>query len=159
MDGVPAFPEPIIRRAQIGDCEQIASLAVQLGYPSSAQEIESRLTKMQDNQSYAVYVAELAGGVLGGWIGVCVCRSVEAAERAEISGLVVHEEMRSQQIGQRLVEAAEDWSRSVGCDEIRVRSNVIRDRAHSFYIRNGYREAKVQKQFRKRLTIEKSSLA
>jgi len=32
-----------------------------------------------------------------------------------------------------------------------VRSNVIRDRAHKFYERQGYEHCKTQKAFRKRL--------
>jgi len=145
-------PEVIIRRAQLGDCEQIAKLAGELGYPSSAREIQDRLSNMQGYPDYAVFVAEFPDGVVGGWIGVCVCRSLESRERTEITGMVVDKAMRSRGIGRKLVAAAEDWSRSVGCDEMRVRSNVIRDRAHRFYIQNGYQETKIQKQFRKRLT-------
>ena len=34
---------------------------------------------------------------------------------------------------------------------VRVRSNVVRDRAHAFYEREGYRKVKVQQVFEKRV--------
>src|SRR6266550_2924266 len=38
-----------------------------------------------------------------------------------------------------------------GCKSMSVRSNVIRERAHKFYERNGYEHYKTQKSFRKPL--------
>jgi GNAT superfamily N-acetyltransferase len=70
---------------------------------------------------------------------------------AEINGLIVEEETRSRGIGRALLDAAEQWARNCGCVVISVHSNVNRDRAHSFYKRNGYEPYKTQELFRKRL--------
>jgi len=51
----------------------------------------------------------------------------------------------------RLLAAAEEWARKHGCKGMSVRSNVIRERAHKFYERNGYEHYKTQKSFRKPL--------
>jgi GNAT superfamily N-acetyltransferase len=91
-----------------------------------------------------VYVAELANGMIAGFISVYIFRAVEVDGFVEISGLVVDEMMRSAGIGQRLLEAAEGWAREHGFDGISVRSNVIRERAHAFYERNGFRRGKTQ---------------
>jgi GNAT superfamily N-acetyltransferase len=141
-----------VRPARAEDNARLAELAGQLGYPSLAAEIAKRLAGMEGRRDYAVFVAQLAsGGEIAGWIGVFIYRSVEADARAEISGLVVDEGVRSQGIGPRLLERAEEWARERGCAAMGVRSNVTRDRAHAFYERLGYEHHKTQKAFRKQL--------
>jgi GNAT superfamily N-acetyltransferase len=57
----------------------------------------------------------------------------------------VDEQIRSRGVGRLLLEAADRWARSKGCNAISVRSNVIRERAHQFYARNGFEHVKTQK--------------
>ena len=139
-----------IREAQPRDYARIAELAGQLGYPSSADEIAKRFDGMQHSNENAVFVAQL-GGEIAGWVAVFVYREVEADARAEISGFVVDERYRSQRVGMHLLARAERWAREKGCRAIGLRSNVIRDRAHAFYERHGYKHVKTQKSFRKDL--------
>jgi GNAT superfamily N-acetyltransferase len=129
----------------------MADLAVQLGYECTGEEVQKRLSQMQDPRQYAVFVAELGEGRIAGWIGAYLFRSVETRSCAEISGLVVDQAIRSRGIGKILLDTAEGWARSNGCDTVSVRSNVKRDRAHRFYSNNGYEHAKTQKEFRKNL--------
>lgn len=140
-----------IRPPRAEDHERMAELAGQLGYPSTAADVGKRLAGMEGRRDYAVFVAQLASGELAGWIGVFIYRCVEADWRAEISGLVVDESVRSQGIGPKLVKRAEEWARERGCAAIGLRSNVIRDRAHGFYERLGYEHYKTQKSFRKKI--------
>jgi len=65
----------------------MADLAGQFGYDSTAEEIRERLDEMQGPGQCAVYVAELSGRQIVGWIGVYLFRSVETRCCAEISGL------------------------------------------------------------------------
>jgi GNAT superfamily N-acetyltransferase len=140
-----------IRAPRESDYARIADLAGQLSYPSTAEEIARRLDNMEGSPNHAVFIAELENGEIAGWIAVFVYRTVEAAARAEISGLVVDERFRSQRIGEGLLAHSEEWARERGCGTIGLRSNVIRDRAHAFYERHGYRHVKTQKSFRKQL--------
>ena len=48
----------------------------------------------------------------------------------------------------------QDWARAQGFASMRVRSNVIRERAHRFYEREGYARIKAQAVFRKPLAAE-----
>lgn len=129
----------------------MADLALQLGYDCTREEIQERLSHMQDPNLYAVFVAELPGSKVAGWIGAYVFRSVETPSCVEINGLVVEQSFRSRGIGKLLLAAVEQWGRSVGCETISVRSNIKRKRAHRFYANNGYEHLKTQKEFRKNL--------
>ena len=137
--------------AQASDHARIAELAGQLSYPSTPEEIARRLQGLQRTAEAAVFVAQLESAEIAGWIAVFVYRTVEADARAEVSGLVVDESVRSQRVGEHLLARAEQWAREHGCQAIGLRSNVIRDRAHAFYERHGYAHVKTQKAFRKQL--------
>jgi 3-methyladenine DNA glycosylase AlkD/GNAT superfamily N-acetyltransferase len=140
-----------IRRAGSSDAPQLAELSGQLGYPTTAAEIQKRLRNLKPASKNALFVAESPGGGIVGWAHVSVTHLVEVGTRAELNGLIVADGQRSLGAGARLLEAAEDWARKRGCPSISVRSNVIRERAHTFYERQGYEHYKTQKAFRKTL--------
>jgi GNAT superfamily N-acetyltransferase len=140
-----------IRLAKRGDIKQIAELAGQLGYPSTPAQIAHRLRTLKPANQQAVLVAELPNGNVGGWLHVSVSPQIETDLRAEVNALIVADGQRSLGAGAQLLQAAESWSRKRGCKSMSVRSNVIRERAHKFYERNGYEHYKTQKAFRKPL--------
>ena len=140
-----------IRKARRGDAEQIAQLCGELGYPATAVQITTRLRQLTPVSKHAVFVAESldAATSLTGWVHVSVAHLLEGDIRAEVNGLIVLEGKRSAGAGAKLLAAAEEWARKRGCKGINVRSNVIRERAHKFYERQGYEHYKTQKAFRK----------
>jgi GNAT superfamily N-acetyltransferase len=140
-----------IRRAKINDSPRLAELAGQLGYPSTPAQIRERLRRIQPASQHAVFVAESANDGVVGWLHVSRQPLLEVEMRAEVNGLVVADGQRSLGAGARLLAFAEDWARKHGCKSMSVRSNVIRERAHTFYERNGYEHYKTQKSFRKPL--------
>jgi GNAT superfamily N-acetyltransferase len=140
-----------IRRAKAGDAAQIAELSGQLGYPATAAEVRERFRGIRSASEHAVFVAESAREGVIGWLHVSRQPLLEVEIRAEVNGLVVAEGQRSLGAGARLLAAAEEWARKHGCKSMSVRSNLIRERAHKFYERNGYEHYKTQKSFRKPL--------
>jgi GNAT superfamily N-acetyltransferase len=134
-----------VRPPEPRDYRKIADLASQLGYPSTAEQVQKRIDAMANSSRHAVYVAEFPEGQIAGWIGLCVFRSVEQDACAGISGLIVDQQIRSRGIGKALLDAAEKWARSLNCIAISVHSNVTRERAHQFYARNRYEYVKAQK--------------
>ena len=140
-----------ILRAKSADAPQIAVLSCQLGYPATAVQMRKRLRGIKPASQHAVFVAESAKDGVIGWVHVSKQPLLEVEMRAEVNGLVVAEEQRSLGAGAQLLAAAEDWARKHGCKSMSVRSNVIRERAHKFYERNGYEHYKTQKSFRKPL--------
>jgi GNAT superfamily N-acetyltransferase len=157
-DGTSTPAAPTIRLARPADRDDLARLSTQLGYPMSAEEAEARLKEISPGDPQApspganqsVLVAELDGRVIG-WIQVEVSRVFESLRQGEICGLVVDEAVRGAGIGRRLVEEAERWAAGRGCRVLRVRSNVVRERAHAFYRRAGFVEIKTQRVLEKTL--------
>src|SRR5579863_971864 len=144
-------PEVKIRRARAGDAPQLAQLSGQLGYPTTAAEMKKRLRRLKPASQNALFVAESPDSGVVGWAHVSVTHLVEVGTRAELNGLIVAEGQRSLGAGALLLQAVENWAHKRGCPSMSVRSNVIRERAHKFYERQGYQHYKTQKAFRKEL--------
>ncbi len=140
-----------IRRAEIRDVSALAVLATQLGYPTTRAEAFRRLSRLARSPGDAVFVAETTGAEVIGWVHVSVNHLLESATRAEVNGLIVAEGHRGSGSGKLLLRRAERWARERGCRVLNLRSNVIRKRAHKFYLRDGYEHYKTQKAFRKNL--------
>jgi GNAT superfamily N-acetyltransferase len=141
----------VVRRARKEDAAGIADLAGQLGYPSSQEQIERRLHRVLADSAHALFVAETAGGHIGGWLHVFGYHVVESDPRAEVAGLVVDAARRGSGIGRLLMRQAEDWAREKGYTTVTLRSNIVRHQAHAFYQRIGYKIPKTQHVFRKEL--------
>jgi GNAT superfamily N-acetyltransferase len=133
-----------IRAARTYDAQAIAELGAQLGYPSTRQQIATRLAGVEAEPSSRVLVAENGDGHVIGWLHVAARTQLTEDCSAEILGLVVDESSRGVGIGAALIRAAEEWARTEGCVRMRVRSRDTRERAHRFYERAGYARNKVQ---------------
>lgn len=127
----------------------IADLAEQLGYPCSLHEIRERMDQIMQDEDQAVLVAESADTNVVGWVHIFKAQRLIVEPFVEIGGLIVAEGQRGSGVGKVLLEAAEDWARDRGVSGMRVRSNVIREEAHHFYERLGYRRVKQQNVFYK----------
>lgn len=138
-----------IRKARRGDAARIAQLSGELGYPASPEQIAARLRQLTPATKHSVFVAESPEAGLIGWLHVSLSHLLESDLRAEVNGLIVAEGQRSAGAGAKLLQSAEEWARKRGCKGMNVRSNVIRERAHTFYERQGYEHYKTQKAFRK----------
>jgi N-acetylglutamate synthase-like GNAT family acetyltransferase len=140
-----------IRPARLEDAKALASLAGQLGYPSTLEQARRRFEILADkSDENAVFVAEANGKILG-WVHAHIYNLLVEDPQTEIGGLVVDETVRGQRIGEKLMQAAEAWALEKDCSSVYVRSNVIRIRAHEFYKRIGYIIIKSQYAFRKNL--------
>lgn len=140
-----------IRVAAESDAESLAELATQLGYPTAAAGIALRLRNIAAGDAGVLLVAESADGHVVGLARALVQHFVVDEPFVELAALVVADAARSTGVGAALLGAVEGWARDGGFASVHVRSNVIRERAHRFYLREGYVEAKRQAVFVKRL--------
>ncbi|HEV8267268.1 MAG TPA: GNAT family N-acetyltransferase [Thermoanaerobaculia bacterium] len=138
--------ELTVRPAAIDDIPALTALSSQLGYPSGEDDVRRRLEDLRLDADSAVFVAEADGRVVG-WIQLSIARMLESEARAEVRGFVVDEGHRSAGVGARLLARADTWAAAKGLAKVRVPCNVTRERAHSFYLREGFREVKVQRIF------------
>jgi GNAT superfamily N-acetyltransferase len=132
------------------DVDGVADLVTQLGYPSTPRDIARRFERIEGRDDQALLVADDGSAVVG-WMHVGSHPYLESDDSAEILGLVVAEGQRSRGVGAALVGAAETWAAERGCQVIRVRSRITRDRAHAFYERGGFERIKTQHCFQKTL--------
>lgn len=132
-----------IREATATDAAALAELSTQLGYPTPPGEAAQRLQVLEGRPGNAVLVAEEDGRVLG-WLHVCGMFFLESPPFAEVAGLVVDQASRGRGTGKVLLAAAARWAAEQGFGKLRVRSNVIRESAHRFYEREGFRRVKSQ---------------
>ena len=139
-----------IRRLSGDDAEAAAELSSQLGYPSSADDLRERIEELSRTTDRVAFAAVVDGKMVG-WIDVAMERHLQYAASAVIGGLVVREDMRGQGVGRRLCLEVEQWARSQSVPLVRVRSQIKREDAHRFYLRDGYRKVKTSLVFEKPL--------
>lgn len=132
-----------IREAILSDVTALADLATQLGYPCTPGQMAVRMEMLSGRSGNGVLVAENEGRVVG-WLHVSGMYFLESPAFAEVLGLVVDKDHRGQGIGKQLLDAAVRWAAEHGYDKLRVRSNLIREDAHRFYEREGFRRVKTQ---------------
>jgi GNAT superfamily N-acetyltransferase len=127
-----------IRDAVIGDAEQIGQLITELGYPTSSEAMRDRLAIILADPSYATFVADTDGGVVG-VAGAALSWYYEKDGRyARLAVLAVSSTARGLGIGRQLVQAIERWAATQGAREVFVNSGFHRGEAHAFYERCGY---------------------
>ncbi len=141
--------KPTIRPARLADAGRLAELSTQLGYPCSPRKMKSRLASLLNDHRHAVLVGETPSGLVVAWIHVFARKLVESDRHAEIGGLVVDERFRGQGFGKALLYRAERWARKRKLRWVYVRSNIIREAAHAFYEKRGYKRIKTQHAFLK----------
>lgn len=143
--------EVTIREARPSDAAAAAALSAQLGYAVTAAEMERRLRAIDGMPDHTVLIACGPDGTVIGWADVSMTFHLQDGRYGEIGGLVVAESARSAGVGKALVGAAEQWVGFGGATRMLVRSNVVRERAHGFYLREGYRRVKTSAVFEKDL--------
>ncbi|MDE1177878.1 MAG: GNAT family N-acetyltransferase [Edaphobacter sp.] len=140
-----------IRGITMDDAVEVAALSCQLGYESTAEDLRRRLEEILPlKDDHGIFIASLGDEVVG-WGESEIMRHLQSDAHALITGLVVKDGIRSMGVGSRLCEAIESWVKGRGVAVIRVTSRSIRERAHRFYLREGYTEIKISKVFEKSL--------
>ena len=132
-----------IRTAAIEDAEELAMLSKELGYSITKQQTILNLNELAHGKD-EVFVAVHNQKVIG-WMGVAYKVSLESPPLCEVHGLVVNKHFRGKGIGKMLIEKAKQWSINKGTQKLRLRCNIKRIEALSFYQNIGFDEVKQQK--------------
>ena len=115
--------------------------------------MESRIKVLQGRTDHAVFLACFDDAVVG-WIDVGIVHHLQSEPYGEIGGFVVSEKYRSAGVGKQLIARVEVWMREHGLRRALVRSQIKREKAHRFYLREGYAQVKTSAVFEKELSGE-----
>ena len=137
MSDVP-LADIAIRPAALADAEPIARLVTELGYATSAGQMDARLDAILRDDDYETLVA-CDGGTVVGFLGLRCGLLYESDDRyGQIMAMVVAESHRQRGVGGQLIRAAEAILTERGVRILVVTTGNQRDRAHKFYENNGY---------------------
>lgn len=134
-----------IRKAIVTDLPAVLKLYSQKdidnGDVLSMDEAEVAFSKFGLYPNYSLYVAEIAGKVVGTFELLIMDN---LAHRGKLSGVVedvvVDVEYRSQGIGRQMMGYAIEVCRENGCYKMTLSSNLKRERAHQFYENLGFKK-------------------
>lgn len=127
------------------------ALNSQLGYETSETEFTKRFLFLINHPEHTVIVSKNLNGEIVAWMHLALRLLLEDEHFAQLAAVVVRERERSLGLGAHLLKVAEEWSRFYGLKKIALNSSLKRERAHSFYLKNGYTHSKTSKSFVKDL--------
>jgi aminoglycoside 6'-N-acetyltransferase I len=128
----------LVRHAGMSDADALAALVTELGYPTSADQMQERLRVILPDSNYSTMVALVSGGVAG-FIGFMVRPSYEAdGLYGQIMALVVASAYRRRGVGGALTAAVESLLARRGAGVVVVNTANHRADAHAFYEGRGY---------------------
>ncbi len=129
-----------VRDASINDIPELVPLMEQLGYPTSVDKFKKRFNAIAENSNYRTFVAEMNGKVVG-MAGSCLGMFYEHdGSYVQIIAFVVDTNYRRKGIGEKLIQAVENWAKTQGAMTIALNSGsrLEREGAHQFYSNMGF---------------------
>jgi GNAT superfamily N-acetyltransferase len=141
-----------VRAIALADASAIAELSAQLGYDANVAEMRKRIAALLPLPDDHIALVACLDSEVVGWIEAEVAHHLQSSAHTLITGLVVKDGVRSHGIGRRLCSEVEEWSRRNGISIVRVTSRSTRERAHRFYLRDGFAQTKISHVFEKVLS-------
>ena len=126
-----------LRHAAPRDAQAIAALLTELGHPTEAADVPSRLAAVLDDNGAVFLAVDDTDRPLG---LMSLSRHVTLhapGPIAYITALVTSSTARRRGVGRRLVDAAKSWAAEHGCVRLSVTSAERRGDAHAFYPASG----------------------
>jgi len=141
-----------LREANAGDLTQLAVLSEQLGYPQEITQFKKNFELVSKSSEHRLIVAESFASELPVVIAAALFKknvSLFTEPMLDITGLVVDDAYRGHGVGKLFLSEAEKVCREWGYSKIFLSSNIKRERAHQFYLREGFTQMKTSYKFEK----------
>jgi GNAT superfamily N-acetyltransferase len=126
-----------ISRLNSGDLEDLVGLASQLGYPNQPRQLLERL-QFLDSLKHHLLLKVSEQQKIVGWIHLEKVYDLIEPTKIEIKAIVVDESRRSQGYGKILIDQAKKWAQEERINTIYLNCNIVRERTHEFYKREGF---------------------
>lgn len=130
----------LVRPMNRNDLAAVGAMSDQLGYRVENDLLIARFEELSTHPSHALFVSENDG--VKGWIHLEVVLDLIEEKKVEVKALVVDEKARSQGHGNELLKVAREWAKTYGVSTIYLSCNILRERAHAFYLREGFERVK-----------------
>lgn len=127
-----------IRKATVDDVDSLLMLSAELGYPSSDEEILTRVEALSGHSDHELLVATASASIVVAWIHLYETLRLESPPFAEIGGLIVHPDHRRKGVARMMLEYARRWVVERGLSRLCVRCNSQRTDGNSFYASEGF---------------------
>lgn len=130
----------LIREAEGKDIEQLFKLYRMLVPNSKKMNVlEEQIEKIRVDPMNFSLVYDEEGEILGSvTLNICLQALHGLRPYGVIENIIVHENHRSKNIGQKLMQHVEAYCKSIDCHRIMLLSNSQRLKAHQFFEREGY---------------------
>lgn len=129
-----------LRKEDLLNLDEIASLYKDLGYPSTNEKLKDRLNQIIEHKDYSFLLLIMDDKIVG-FSGLCKMLLFEKnGYYMRILAFVVSSKYRNQGLGSFLLKESEDFARIKNCHTIALNSGMRseRKRAHQFYLKNSY---------------------
>lgn len=141
--------EFIIRQAKITDIEDIYNInKISLGYDYDLEKQKNKLKLILEDSTQVVFVAEKDNKIVG-YVHLANYNIIYMDSFINCLALAVDNDYKRNGIGSALIKQAEIWAKENGAVGIRLCSSIEREKAHEFYLSQGFFVSKLQKNFKK----------
>jgi GNAT superfamily N-acetyltransferase len=129
-----------LRDAVDSDAEQISVLITELGYPTTAHEIDTRFSDIKQDVNYRTLVMikdDMIVGMAGLFKGYWYEKN---GSYVRVLAFVIKQDHRGQSLGKKLLQEIEKWAVDIGANSVILSSGNRDERiaAHQFYQSRGY---------------------
>ena len=121
------------------DAPAIASFLVQLGYPTTTDQLVARLERLHGT-SHTLVGDRVDGQVVAFAAGRLDWTLQRDEPVGRVTALAVHPDHQREGRGARQLRRIEGWARDHGARQVTVNSGSHRRGAHRFYLAQGYTE-------------------
>lgn len=134
----------IIKKANQTNLDEVCNLAMKLWPDNNRSELRTEFEELLDSKKDIVYVA-VVQGVYVGFIHLSLRFDYVEGSRSSpvgyIEGIYVDENYRNRGISRKLVEAGEQWAKSLGCSEMASDTELTNVESQQFHKKIGFKEA------------------
>ncbi|MBU5444712.1 aminoglycoside 6'-N-acetyltransferase [Paenibacillus sp. MSJ-34] len=133
-----------IVKADISTLDELTTLALKLWPDNSREYVRSEFEELLESEKDIFYLA-FVEGVYVGFIHMSLRHDyVEGSHSSPVGyveGIYVDHKYRRKGISKKLVEAGEQWSKSLGCSQMASDTQLDNDGSQQFHKKIGFREA------------------
>ncbi len=138
--------------AKLSDSVGCFLLNEQLGYKTEQTEFTKRFLFLIAHPEHSVIVAKNQDDQIVAWMHMGLRFLLEDDHFAQVAAIVVDEKERNYGVGTSLLKIAENWALHHRMKQVRLNSSTVREKAHNFYLQNGFVHSKTSKLFTKELS-------